>query len=939
MSLPPPPPSDLAPHPAAPIERGPRRWWGLRRRWWAGTGLAALVALMAGLKVSSDWDQFREAVGRELQTHAELKTRQIADWREERLGEARFLSLAPGVASDVAALLAAPDSPLARQRVANWLLALKGEDRYESALLLDASLAVRAAVPEDAAPPGAPLQATARAALEQGRISVTDLHRATPDGHAHLEILAPIFPPPEEMPRGTPTVARPAGRPVAVAVLRIRPEHKLYPLVLAWPTPSATAEAVLVRIEDGYLVHVSEARHRPGRAVQQRRPLAQTRLAPGYSDDDRLQPTEWVDYRGQRVISVIRPVPDTPWFLIAKIDTTEAYAPLRRATWQTAGVSGLLIGALLLAVGYSGSRQDRFRLRQALQNARETAAASERQALLSLEANDIILLLDGRGRIVEANPRALATYGYDREEMQRLSIAEIRPPGLQAQASEDLRRVAADGHAVFETEHVRKDGTRFPVEVSSRVVQVDGQPHFLSVVRDIAERKRNEMERRERVRAEDRFAKVAASVPGLVYSFRLAPDGRMSMPFATERLADLSGVRPEEVGDDIAPLFARIHAEDLEGLRAGILASARSLSTWSSRFRFLHSARGLRWIEGQSVPEREADGGTLWHGYIQDVSEREEGRLALEESEARLRLALAAANQGLYDLNVQTGEAKFSPEYATMLGYDPATFVETNAAWIERLHPEDRERTAAVYRDYVAGKLPEYRVEFRQRTRDGGWKWILSVGRIVARTPAGEPLRLIGTHTDIMHQKMIEAALRESEERLRLFVVHAPAALAMFDREMRYLTASRRWRLDYGLGERRLEGESHYEVFPEIGETWKAVHRRGLAGEVITSEDDRFERADGTVHWLRWEVRPWRDAFGAIGGIMIYSEDITARKEAERAMAAQVVELQRWHAATMGRETRVLELKAEVNRLLAAAGQPPRYATVEDPPDASPPPS
>ena len=135
---------------------------------------------------------------------------------------------------------------------------------------------------------------------------------------------------------------------------------------------------------------------------------------------------------------------------------------------------------------------------------------------------------------------------------------------------------------------------------------------------------------------------------------------------------------------------------------------------------------------------------------------------ALKESEERLRLALTAANQGLYDSNILTGETKVSPEYATMLGYDPEEFQETNARWIECLHPDDRERVVETYRAYVSGKIPSYEVEFRQRTKSGDWKWILSLGKIVAWDAEGNPLRMLGTHTDITERK------RAEEEKARL---------------------------------------------------------------------------------------------------------------------------------------------------------------------------
>ncbi len=129
--------------------------------------------------------------------------------------------------------------------------------------------------------------------------------------------------------------------------------------------------------------------------------------------------------------------------------------------------------------------------------------------------------------------------------------------------------------------------------------------------------------------------------------------------------------------------------------------------------------------------------------------------------------------------------------------------------------------------------------------------------------------------------KAVNDKLLESEQRLRLFIEHAPVALAMFDREMRYISASRRWSKNFNLGERDLTGMLHYEVFPDLPERWKDAHRRGLTGEVLKEEADLYERADGSHHWSRWELRPWYNISGEIGGIVIFTEDITERKQQE----------------------------------------------------------
>jgi len=119
--------------------------------------------------------------------------------------------------------------------------------------------------------------------------------------------------------------------------------------------------------------------------------------------------------------------------------------------------------------------------------------------------------------------------------------------------------------------------------------------------------------------------------------------------------------------------------------------------------------------------------------------------------------------------------------------------------------------------------------------------------------------------------------------RARLFIEHAPASLAMLDTSMRYLAVSQRWLQDYHLEDQPLIGRSHYEVFPEVPEHWKHCHRLALAGEVQSSEGERFVRANGDIMWLRWEVRPWRMPDDQIGGVVIVSEDITRRIRAEQA--------------------------------------------------------
>ena len=134
---------------------------------------------------------------------------------------------------------------------------------------------------------------------------------------------------------------------------------------------------------------------------------------------------------------------------------------------------------------------------------------------------------------------------------------------------------------------------------------------------------------------------------------------------------------------------------------------------------------------------------------------------------------------------------------------------------------------------------------------------------------------------DVTVRQNVVDALHKTEEDLRRYMESAPAAIATFDLEMRYLAVSQRYRDDYRLGSRDILGLSHYEVFPEIRDNWREVHKRCLKGAVERCNAEPFLRADGSTQWIRWEIQPWRRADGSIGGIILISEDITRQKEAE----------------------------------------------------------
>lgn len=270
----------------------------------------------------------------------------------------------------------------------------------------------------------------------------------------------------------------------------------------------------------------------------------------------------------------------------------------------------------------------------------------------------------------------------------------------------------------------------------------------------------------------DELSTLVEHLPAALFQVRYVRPGEWMLIYASAGIEAVLGISRQQFDPTGASIMASIAAPDRANLSAAARTAAQTHMPLVSEFRFTRPDGALIALRCHAQPTRQSDGSEIWSGVLTDISELYATRQALQENEARLRLALTAANQGLYDVSLVTGEAQVNDEYARMLGYDPATFVESNAAWLARMHPDDYAATLQHFQDYVGGVGSAYKVEFRQRTRDGHWKWILSQGRIVERDANGNPVRMLGTHTDISERKRREAQLQESEERLALATLH-----------------------------------------------------------------------------------------------------------------------------------------------------------------------
>ncbi|MDE2503693.1 MAG: PAS domain S-box protein, partial [Burkholderiales bacterium] len=254
---------------------------------------------------------------------------------------------------------------------------------------------------------------------------------------------------------------------------------------------------------------------------------------------------------------------------------------------------------------------------------------------------------------------------------------------------------------------------------------------------------------------------------------------------------------------------------------------------------------------------------------------------ALAEREATFRSLF----DGLPDAVVYTDAERrvrlVNPVFSATFGYDPAEVV---GATTERLYVDaaDYDRIGREHYGASAGTAPRT-YELRYRRKDGTLFWGESRGMTI-RGADGAVIGRLALHRDVSQRRQDREHLARAQAQLHSFIRQAPSCMAIFDTRMNYLAVSQRWVAAYGHGASDLVGRNHYELLPDQPASWREIHRRALTGETLTADADHWLRDDGSEEWHRWAVVPWTDEAGAIGGIIVATEDISERMRTERAL-------------------------------------------------------
>ena len=732
------------PAPAAPGDASARLFQSLRRPLLIFLLTAVLIGLTGWLAYRHLAAQVREGAAASLAKIGDYKADQLQLWLDDRRRALATAARSP-LLVEVATGGGQTHHVMGRRFEYSVLESIRVGDGYSGIALFDTQWRPLTAV-------GGTISMTpslvrqAQGALMTHQVLMSDIYTPEPDGEPVLDFVVPVL-------------GQSPGNQGAVALLvaRVTEREFIDPVIQQWPVESASGEALLVHRDNGAGRFIT-----PPRFLSNDLPRAVTaggkdevlrRLLAGVPG-----PVEGRDYRGTPVLAVMHPIDGTNWLLYAKTDLHELYAPLQRLFAWVLGVAGtaLLAAAGLVTLWW---RAERLKLSMRLAEAeRRNQLVTQHFAMTSRFINDAVFLLDDEGRILDVNDRAETIYGYSREEFLQKRVFDLRP--RDSEFNQRARRIFDEAMrgaplSPWISQHWRRDGSSFPVEINSRVFIVGERRYMQGIVRDITER----------LAAEQRITEMTAERERLLTNLRQQFD---HMPVGCAVFMPHVGLT------QINPAFERIFGYSFEELAdAGtftlINPPERSESDSQAdrvdgnvMVNLTKSGRRIhcRW----SLTPLRAPDATLTGlmAMCEDISDQVFAEQALRGSEERYRLLAETSPVGVFRTDASGRTTYVNQRCVQISGLSLSA--SQISGWDGCMHPDDRRLLADPWREHMKeGRNTPFRAEFRVLRPDRSISWVLA--QASPEFNADRKLQgYVGTITDITDLKAAQHALQESRD-------------------------------------------------------------------------------------------------------------------------------------------------------------------------------
>jgi PAS domain S-box-containing protein len=550
----------------------------------------------------------------ELKSVADLKMDGVTSWRNERIKNLEILQN-EGFGERIRKTIVYPENAEIQKEMQDWLNKFIDNYHYARVCLHDLDGKEFMKTSDDEVQLPQPLKDYYKRLFEDGEIVYEDFYYDSKLGRNSITMLAGML----DFKHGK--------KPLAYLITIIDPDDFINPFLSSWPVPKETAEVFLVRKEGNDVVFLNKTRKNPDSALKLKLSLDRTDMPAVAAVNGHTGFFEGTDYNGDEVISYTQPVHDTGWYIISKIDRSEAFKHKKE-------VSGVIFGFTLMGIILSGillvsiSRSKQLEHMKEIEEKSKIIEQNEERYRGMFENNHAIMFMidPDTSKIIDANPAAVKTYGYSRQELLNMKISDINILSAY-EVGQKIEQARKEKLNYFILKHKRKNGEVIDVESFSGPIKYGDKTYLFSIVHDIT---------------------------------------------------------------------AKLKSENELKLTKELLLAA---------------------IEGTQA--------------------------------------------GLWDWNIKTGNTVFNDKWAEMIGYTLKELEPLGiGTWEKLTHPEDLRKAKESLAAHFKGSADIYECEIRMKHKNGSWVWILDKGKVFERNADGEPIRMIGTHTNI---NVLKHAMEELE--------------------------------------------------------------------------------------------------------------------------------------------------------------------------------
>jgi PAS domain S-box-containing protein len=692
---------------------------------------------------------YRAEVESQLSSIAELKVAELVQWRKERLGDGLILFKNTAFSSLVRRFYEKPEDSGVQRQLQAWLEKYQTANQYAQIRLLDVQGETRMEVPTGRASMSSVVSKRISEVLRSGQVTFQDFYRNEHDQRVYLAVLVPIL---DEAA---------AGKPLGVIVLRIDPTTYLYPFISQWPTTSRTAETLIVRRDGKDVLFLNELRFQTNTALNLRRSLENTNIPAAKAALGQEGIMEGKDYRGAPVVAALRTIPDSPWFLVARMDTAEVYAPMREWLWQVVVLVAVLLFGAGASVGlvWRHQRVDFYRERYETEEMLRRSEEKYRELFQNAQVGMYRSKLDGSA-ILAVNRKLCEIFGYSEEEIIG-NPATIR--WGDAGARERMIAAVKERGSLFdsEIEIVTKSGEVRTCSVSVALFPDLGYLEGSAI--DITDRKQVD---EALAREQHLMTTLIENIPDAIY-FKDAKSRFLRINQCLARQFELSDPA-QAVGKTDFDFYSLEHAQaafndEQEIIRTGQpVLNLEEMETWPHRL--------PTWVSTTKMPLRDPTGqiiGTF--GLSRNITENKRIEEELRASEERFRRVVIDSPFPIL-LHAEDGTIlQISNSWCEISGYTREELA-TVADWTERAYGEHRERIQPAI-DALYG-LDHWKAEgdYRIHTKDGAIRiWNFSSAPL-GRLPDGRRL-VLSMAKDVTERREAENEVRrlntELEQRVK----------------------------------------------------------------------------------------------------------------------------------------------------------------------------